>query len=103
MPRMLRGIAFGLRASQLEFPARNANHDGAVLLAPELLAALRVAPERTEPARGSGDALHQNKRNAALASLLDPRDRAGFTPRCIPHDNLPLTDPHPGQGDWSIG
>src|SRR6516225_5021814 len=49
---MLRRLAFRICASHLVLPTWDANHDGAVLLAPELLRALWVAPQRTEPVRG---------------------------------------------------
>src|SRR5262249_20929128 len=102
VPRMLGRLAFGRRASHLEFPARNANHDGAVLLAPEFLAALRVPPERTEPVRRRGGALHEGEGNTGPASLLDACDGTRLTHRSILADELPLTPAHGAEDDRTL-
>src|SRR5574341_317442 len=74
MLRMLGRLALSFRASHLELAARDADHDRAVLLAPELFAALRVPPERTQPVGRSGGVLQESERETGLVSFPDPRD-----------------------------
>src|SRR5512145_1599611 len=102
MPWMLGALALTLGASHLELAARNAHDDCAILFTPELLLALRVSPERTEPIRRGGGVLHEGERKIGPVSLPDARHGTPFTPRGIPDDDLPLAHAHRAEEDRSL-
>src|SRR5262249_10876477 len=89
--RTLRRLALRVVASHLKRAAGNANHDGAVLLAPVLLAPLWIPPERAQRARRLGGPLEESEGYGRPAPLLDPCYGMRFAARGITNDHAART------------
>src|SRR5262249_36590841 len=86
--RMLGGLTLAIGAPHPKLAAGDPYHDRAIPLAPELLAPLRVAPERALPGRpGGGRRREEGEPDVGPAPFRDPGGGPRFAPRRIPNDN----------------